>query len=243
MLGSESEPPRRSLAFRVFILVSIIVIFTYALWHFILPLFWKYEKLEIFSHYWMANSQGEVKQLVIVFKNNGSQESTLEEVWFDGVLVNSADWESWSGERTLEPKFTNTFYIVPEGLTFEKRQDYNLTIVTARKDRFNFTLNVNEDNIKTEKVKINQCYFYRWPPGSHDKFIGIEVKSFGNIVVIIKEVFIDGASFSVSPRLWLDNFHSTDDIEISFPWKEGSTYTITIETVAGSTYEITATAD
>jgi hypothetical protein len=168
---------------------------------------------------------------------------TIEEVWLDEVLVDSADWKSCSGEITLEPKSTNTFYMAPKDLTFEKGQDYNLTVVTSRKKQFNFTLNVNENNTKLEKVKINQCYFYHWPPTSHDKFVGIEVQSFGDINVIVKEVWIDSASFIVSPGLWLNQFHSTNNIEISFPWKKGSTYNITIETVAGSAYQVNATAD
>lgn len=248
MIGlAESEnKPRRDLVFCFFVLFCIIVIFAYVFWYFVLPFLWRYEKLDISpysSYYWVANSRGEVKQLIIVFRNNGTEDLTIEELMVDEVLVDSADWESWSSERTLEPKSTNTFYMAPKNLMFENGRDYILTIVTSRRNYFNFTLNVNKDNTKTEKVEIKQCYFYHWPPMSHDKFIGIEVKSFGDINVIIKEVWIDSASFSVSPRLWLNQFHSTDDIEISYPWKEGSTYTITIETVAGSTYEITATAD
>jgi len=243
-LAESENQPRRNLVFYFFVLFCTIVIFAYVLWYFVLPFFWGYEKLDMFpDYYWVANSRGEIKQLVIVFKNNGTQKLTIEEVWLDDVLVDSADWKSWSGERTLEPKSTNTFYMAPKDLTFEKGRDYNLTMVTARNNHFSFTLNVNEDNTKTEKVKIEQCYFYHWPPTSNDKFIGIEVKSFGDINVIIKEVWIDSVSFSVSPRLWLNQFHSTDDIEISFPWKKGSTYNITIQTVAGSTCQVTATAD
>jgi len=244
---SESEnKPRRDLAFRFFVLFCIIIIFVYVLWYFILPFLLGYEKLEISSYcpyYWVANSREEIKQLVIAFKNVGTQHLTIEEMWVDEVLVDSADWESWSGGCTLESESGNTFYIVSKSFMFENGQDYNLTVVTSRKNQFNFTLNVNEDNTNTEKVKVSECYFYYWPPQSNNKVAGIQVESLGGTDVIIKEVWIDDASFDVSPRLWLHEFHSSSGIQISFQWKKGSSYTVTVKTVAGNTCEITATAD
>jgi len=245
MAGAEGKP-RRDLTFKVFVALSLIVIFMYVFWYFVLPFFWGYEKLEISSycpHYWVVNSRGEIKQLVIAFENIGTQDLTIEEMWVDEVLVDSTDWESRSGERTLESESGNTFYMVSKSFMFENGQDYNLTVVTARKNKFNFTLNINENNTKTEKVKISECYFYYWPPLSNNKVVGMQVESLGGTDVIIKKIWIDDASFDVSPRLWLHEFHSSSGIQISFQWKKGSTYTVTVKTVAESTYEITATAD
>jgi len=241
---SESEnKPRRDLTFCFLILFCIVIIFAYILWYFVLPFFWSYEKLDMFlDYYWVANSREEIKQLVIVFKNNGTQDLVIGEIWIDGMPVDPGDWRGHFG-GVIQPEYTRTVYVAPESLMFENGMDYNLTVVTSRKSHFSFTLNVNKNNTRTEKVQIKECYFYCWPPTSYDKFIGIEVISFGDINVIVKEVWIDSASFIVSPGLWLNQFHSTDDIEISFPWKKGSTYSITIETVAGSAYQVNATAD
>lgn len=242
MVETGSEPPRKGLRFKVIVFIGIIVIvFTFVFWYFVLPFILKYERLDLFSYYWVANSREEIRQLVIIFINNGTQDLTINEVWINEFLVNQTDWEAYFG--TIQPEYGTTVYVAPEDLTFENDRDYNLTLVTSRKNRFNFMLTVDEDNTKIENVTITGCYFYHRPPLSKNKVVGIQVESLGSTDVIIKKAWIDGASFNVSPRLWLHKFHSSDGIEISFPWKRGSTYTVTVETVAGSTYEIRATAD
>ena len=244
MVESENKR-RRGWLFYFFVLFCIIVIFAYVLWYFILPFFWSYEKLEILpysSYYWVANFRGEVKQLIIVFVNNGTKLLTLEEVWIDGVPVALADW-GCPYDKILGPGDTTKVYVAPESYLFENGTDYNLTVVTSTKNQFNFTLNVNENNTRPEKVEIKKCDFYYWPPTSYHAFIGIEVKISGDINVIIRKAWINGTFFSVSPQLWLYKSKSTGYIELSFPWKEGSIYNVTIETLAGSTCQFIATAD
>lgn len=155
--------------------------------------------------------------------------------------MDPADWEGWTG-RLLEQKTTGTFYVAPKNLTFESGRDYNLTVITSRKNRFSFTLNVNENNIRNEKIEITKCSFYYWPPGSWEEEIRIEVKNIGGTAVIIKKTWIDSTLFHVSPLLRLDMFHSEDGIELSFPWKDDETYIVFIETVAGSIIQKTVTA-
>lgn len=245
-LSESKNKPRRDWVFYFFVLFCIIIIFAIVLWYFVLPFFWSYEKLDIspyVSYYWVANSRGEVRQLVIVLENNGTQVLTMEEVWIDGVPVVLADWGCDPG-KTIRPEYATHVYVAPESYLFENGTDYNLIVVTSRKNQFNFTLNVNENNTRLEKVEIKHCYFYDWPPPYFENpIVGIEVEIFGDIDVIIKEAWINSTFFSLSSQLWLDKFHSTGEFELSFPWKEGSTYNITIETVAGSTCQVTAIAD
>jgi len=243
MVETGSEPPRKGLRFKVIVFIGIIVIvFTFVFWYFVLPFILKYESLDLFSYYWVANSREEIRQLVITFINNGTQDLTINEVWINEFLVNQTDWGAYF-DTTIQPEYGTTVYVVPEDLTFESNRDYNLTLVTSRKNRFNFMLTVDEDNTKIENVTITGCYFYHWPPLSGNKVVGIEVKSLGSTDVIIKRVWIDGASFIISPPLWLDKFHDSGDIEMSFPWERGLTYTVSVETMAGGVYGIRATAD
>jgi len=242
--------PRRGLRFKVFVALVLIAVLIGALWFFVLPYLFAYEKLDLVVlpghsnpwYYWVTNSKGEVRQLTIGFKNSGTEELKVKEIWINGTLVDSADWGGYFG-KTIEPEHTTTVYVAPGNLTFKKGTSYNLTVVTSRRNRFNFTLCVKDYNTKLEKVKISGCYFYYWPPDSNHKVIGIEVKDLSGTDVIIKEVFINGSSFIVSPRLWLYEFSSEGDIEISYPWKKGMTYTVTVKTVAGSRFEVNKTAE
>lgn len=145
--------------------------------------------------------------------------------------------------KTLKPEYTTTVYVAPINFNFENDTKYILTVVTSRRNKFNFTLCVNDYNTKLEKVEISGCYFYHWPPFSANKVIRIEVRVPSCTDAIIKKVFIDDASFDESPRLWLDELTSEGDIEIPYPWEKGMTYTVMVKTLAGSTYEIRATAD
>jgi len=233
----------QELKFKIAVLVVVAVISGYVLWYFILPLALRYEKLDMFSdYYWVVNSKDEIRQLVISFKNNGTQDLTITEVWINGFLINSTDWGGYFG-AAIQSSLTNTFYVAPRDLIFESSQTYNFTVVTSSRNCYTFTLQVDENNTRNEKVKISECHFYHIPPLSGEPVIGIQVEDLGGTDVIVKEVWIDDAFYSVEPRLWLHTFYSSAGIQMNFPWREGETYTVKIKTVAGSTAEITATAD
>jgi hypothetical protein len=239
----ESKPSRGDLKFKVIVLVGIIMVCGYILWYFVLPSIGKYEKLGVRSYYWVANTHDEAKQLVVVLLNNGTQSLTIDEVWVDGFKVNSSDWEGYTGGRELDPKDGDYFYVVPRNVTLQNGLDYNLTVVTSSKNHYSFILNISEGNTRAENVTISGCYFYYFPPDSWDPYVGIQVDNFGGTDMIIKTMRINGQTFTVNPRLWLDSSHSSSGVQQLFSWVEGYTYTVEIETIAGSTVSITAKAD
>ena len=104
-------------------------------------------------------------------------------------------------------------------------------------------LSVSAHNTKTENVTITECHFYHWSLGSGNPKVGIEVMNVQHTDVIIKKVWINETLHIVAPHVWLRTFDNSGDVEISFQWKTGLNYTVTIETAAGSTATVTATAD
>jgi len=231
----------KSWTFKVAVILMLIVI-AVLLVYLLVPFLLQFERLDLFSYSWVANSKEEVKQLVITLINNGTQDLEIKEIWVNGVLVDPANWAGYFG-GSIDPTHTRRIYVAPKNTTFERGQNYNLTIVTSRKNHYSFLLNLNENNTKNENVKITNCDFYHWPPGSFDTKIGVRVTNLGASDVIIKKAEINGVLFDISPRIWLDVSNSEDSFEVAFPWVEGLNYTIAIETVAGNKYETIATAD
>jgi hypothetical protein len=231
----------KSWTFKVAVILMLIVI-AVLLVYLLVPFLLQFERLDLFSYSWVANSKGEIKQLVIVLINNGTEDLTMKEVWVGRILVELADWEGNFGSTVL-PEHSTHVYVASKNMTFERGQDYNLTIVTSRENHYSFLLNLNENNTENENVQITNCDFYHWPPGSGDTKIGVRVTNLGASDVIIKKAEIDGVLFDISPRIWLGVSNSEDSFEVAFPWVEGLNYTIAIETVAGNKYETIATAD
>jgi hypothetical protein len=206
----------------------------------------RYEKLVISSYppyYWVANSKAEIRQIVLFFLNNGTQELTMKDIWIDGRSVNSTDWKSYFGS-TIRPTYTATVYVAPNNLTFERDQDYNLTVVTARNNRFTFLLEVGEGLIRTENVTITRCDFYHWPPPwFSDPRIGLGVIDKGGTDVIITEVRVNGTAYNILDNPWIDESEANTYLRVSAPWQSGKTYNIEIETIIGNTYNFVATAE
>lgn len=239
--------PYKVLSFKNIVLITVtVIIVSCVLWFVVLPFILRYEKLVISpysSYYWVANSKAEINQVVLVFLNNGTQESTIKDIWIDGASVNSADWRSYYGS-TMQPTESTTVYVAPNNLTFERDQDYNLTIVTARNNRFTFLLEVSEGLIRTENVTIAKCDFYHWPPPwFSDPRIGLDIINKGRTDVIIKEVRVNGTAYSILDNPWICRSEADTYLRVSAPWESGKTYNIEIETIIGNTYNFVATAE
>jgi len=242
MVGVEGKPPSKDLKFRIVVIVGIAVISGYILWFFVLPLVGRYERLDVLRYYWAKNNRGEIRLLVVDMDNNGTQDLIVSEIWVDGVRLENDSWEGWFG-ITVRPLYGETFYVAPKDFLFEMGRDYNLTVVASSGRQYSFVLNVNENNTRTENLKITGVYFYHVPPVTGGEVIGVEVQDLGGTDIIIREALINGSLYTVSPRFDLWSGHSFDGFEIGFPWKKGENYTVTIETIAGTTANYTATAD
>jgi len=242
MVEVEGKAPKKDVRFRIIVIIGLIAISGYTFYYFILPMLGKYESLYLFSYCWVANSHGEIRQLVVVPLNNGTEDVTLADVQIDGVRVSNDSWEGFFG-NTIQPTYSTNIYVTLENFTIENGKHYNFTIVTSRKNHFNFLLNVNENNTKTEAVKISGVYFYHVPPITGGPVIGVGVQDLGGTDVIIKKALINDANYTLSPRVWLSETDTLEGFEVSFPWKKGENYTVTIETVIGTTANCTATAD
>jgi hypothetical protein len=239
----ESKSSHADLKLKIIVSFFIVVICGYALWYFVLPFVGKYEKLGVHSYYWVANMHGEVRQLIAVLLNNGTQSLAVDEIWVDGSRVGSSDWGEWEGGHELNPKDGVGFYVVPGNVTLQNGLHYNLTVVTSSKNHYGFMLNMSASNTRTENVSISGPYFYHIPLLTGDPYIGVQVDDLGGTDMIIKIIRINGQTFTVNPPLWLESSYRSSGIQNLFSWVKGHTYTVEIETIAGSTANVTAKAD
>jgi hypothetical protein len=143
----------------------------------------------------------------------------------------------------VRSSYSETFYVAPKDFLFQMGQSYNLTVVASSRRQYSFILNVNDSDTRTENVTITGVYFFHVPPLTGDPVIGVEVQDLGGTDIIIREVLINGSSYTVSPRFMLTRSNNPNGFEIGFPWEKGEAYTITIETIAGTTANYTTTAD
>lgn len=249
MSTSDGKPPHRDLKFRITVLIGIVVISGYITWYFVLPLTGKYEKLQLYSYYWVNNSRNETKQLVVRLLNNGTQTLTINNILIDGSEINLTSGEIWLDGRGFLPKNVATIIVVPRTFLFQYGRSYNFTIVTLAQSHYNFMLEVNENNTRTERLRISDCTLFEWPPDSTAvKYIGVEVTLLENTFAIVKTVYIDDYAWTidkfawtVSPPLWLSVNHNPDEITLKYAWIVTHVYNITIETVAGTTAQFNAT--
>jgi len=235
ILAVQGETSRKDWTFRKILPFSIfIVIVGCILWFFITPLIW-YEKVIVSYYYWVINNRGTIGQLVVQLGNNGTLDFALNEVWINDIGMDDDSW-TLSGWRVV---------VFPKNIIFESGQGYNFTLLTSRK-HYSFTFEVNVGNTKTEDLRITGCYFYTWPitgPYPEKPYVGIEVNDVSATDLIVKKVWINDTLYDLNPYLWLTSIHTTHGIEILYEWKTGLNYTVTIETAAGSTATVIATAD
>jgi hypothetical protein len=241
MVGVEGKPPSKDLKVRIAIIVMIVIILGFVLWFFVLPFFERHEMLYIVRYYWVKNNLGEIRMLVVDWGNNGTQDLTVSEVWVNGARLGNDFWGGWFGVTVLHMN-GNRFYVAPNDLLFQVGQSYNLTIVSSSKRQYSFMLNVNENNTKTENITISALYFYHEPPLTGGPVIGMDVQNVGDTDIIIREVLVNGSSCTLPSQFMLDSSEGSGGFYVGFPWKTGENYTVTVETIAGTTASRTGTA-
>jgi len=245
MSNVESQSVFKNRKSRIIAVAIIAIASGVVLWFVVLPFLLRYENLYIYSYYWVVNNHGKIGQLILDLRNNGTQDATIAEIWINGVRVDKDRWGGYFG-IVVRPKYGEGIFVAPKGFGFESGQTYNLTISTVSGKHYSFLLEVNVDNTKSEDVAIAGCYFYTWPimgPYPEKPYVGIEVKDVSATDLIVKKVWINDTLYELNPYLWLVSYHTTRGIEILYEWKTGLNYTVTIETAAGSTATVTATAD
>jgi len=202
----------------------------------------RFERLEIYRFFgWTANSDGEIRQASFDFFNNGTKYLTIEEIWVNGTLIHSYEWGCYYGS-TLEPKGDTRVFVAPEKAIFENGKTHNFTIGTSSGNNFSFIIKIDDESIKLENLTIKDWHFGILPqsgvPGGY-RYISVRVKNPGDTPVIITKVDVNGTTFY--KEQWI-NPHTLNAIMVDYEWRVG-TYHIYIETAAGSTYIITATAE
>jgi hypothetical protein len=237
---------RDSWAFRILVIIAVFAV-VMVLIEVIIPILTAFEKLELYSYYWVENSQGEIRQLMVVLQNNGTAYSVVESMRFGDVLVNTTEWGGWAagnpgGGDVGGLSSTREFYIAPSSLVFQRNKVYNLTIVTSKKRSLSFSLETDESSTRKENITITSCNFYHWPPPHFETpCIELEVTNWGGTDVIMKEITIEGAPLPIEEGTWL--YKGQELLHAVLFWRSGQTYHIEIKTAVGNTYAFDATPD
>lgn len=239
----KSETSRRSLKYKVFIMILISSVSAFVFLFFVVPLLTGYENLYLSGfEAWTINSEGEARQATFILWNNGTQDVTISKVWVNGTLLESKEWGSFFG-GAIKPTYTRTLYAAPKEIVFMIGLSYNFTLGTSRGNHFSFFLEVDESQAKQENLTITNVYFNVWPPNwNYD--IGIVAKNVGGTLTVVTRVTVvdemdNNWTFETKQWFFPGESHA---VVANVNWREGVTYYITIETVVGNTYETTSTS-
>lgn len=225
----------------VVLAVLFLIVATIFVYQLIIEPLMRFERLEIFRFFgWTANSDGEIRQASFHFFNNGTKDLSICEIWVDGTFMKPGEWGCYFGS-TLESETGERVFIAPEEVIFENGKNHNFTIGTSSGNRFSFIIEVDEESIKPENLTIIDYNFGHLPQSGLDeyRYVGVRVRNFGDTPVIVTKVEIDEIAFN--KKQWV-NPHTLDAIMVDYEWRVGD-YVIHIETAAGNTYDIPATAE
>jgi hypothetical protein len=221
------------------VLVALVLVVVGVYVYEVIEVLMRFERLEIFRFFgWTANSDGEIRQVSFHLFNNGTRDLEISKVWVNGTLMSNREW-GWRFGPMLDAKTGEWVFIAPQEVVFECGKSYNFTIGTSSGNRFPLIIRVDEESVKPENLTIIDWHFGKWPPLSGKGIISVRVKNLGETTAIVTRVEVNGTIFN--KKMWVPA-QTRHAVIVDYGWRVG-TYLIHIETAAGNTYEITATAE
>lgn len=255
----EVEEKRRSLwqGRKVKLLVAIVVVVV-LVWFsvpYIEELF-KYERLDLYDYWWTINSEGNISQVTLHLRNNGTKKLKITKVFINQTEVNPPDWGTrWP---RLSPRTGATVYVAPGFMVFEEEAAYNITVGTEAGNFFSYVISVEDgDGLGPEECNIKGGGFLdlRYWGGPIFAWVGFE--NHGSFSVAVVEGWINGTPYDIRrvwkapgefafSRVWVRPGAvgpSARAIDFYFVYTEGVTYNFTLRTSCGNVYTRIATAD
>ena len=203
----------------------------------------KREGLKLYSCWWTRNSEGNITQATLRLYNNGTKRLTISQVSVNQTMVDSTDWDC--GGKKYDPRTSTWMYISPKSMTFEEGSAYNLTVGTEAGGRFSYVVEVEGENVFQEEFSIKWVSFYDWRYWGDPLFADVCVENHHHtLYVVVTERRINGTPFGTE-KFWIR--HTTEKegswcIPFIFNWTRAATYTFTLRTACGNTYNYTKTA-
>lgn len=240
------KKPRRNWRFigGVSLLLAMFIgLLIYMLVYMVLPPLLTHEQLILWNFVgWTSDFSGKVRQSTLILVNNGTRRLTINSFRANGTLLNSTDL-LFDGGLTLDPKGGigpqgTRVAIVPKSFVFGGGASYNFTVGTASGNHYSFVLKCDEASIKPENLTIIEGDFVPGP----DMHITVHYRNSGERPFIVTGVYLDGVQRAATFTDYWTWPGGEDAVIIWYIWKSEETYTITIKTAVGNTYETTMTA-
>jgi hypothetical protein len=224
--------------------LAAVVVLTAALFWVVIPFIqelFKYEQLTFHDYWWTRNSGGNISMVTLHLQNNGTKTLTISDVFVNQTHVEPTRWDSTN--EILPSEFWSWMYIAPQGMVFEEDSAYNLTVGTEAGNSFSYVVKVEEDDVSQEEFNIKYVSFNDWRYYGDPLFADICVENHHNYVVVT-ERRINGTPFGTE-KYWIRPTTEEEGglcISFIFNWTGGTTYTFTLRTACGNTYNYTKTA-
>jgi hypothetical protein len=204
----------------------------------------KYEQLTLHNYWWTRNSVGDISMVTLVLQNNGTKRLTMTKVFINGTMIDPTDWDCRSG-KIYSPRTWAWMYIAPEFTAFQEGAAYNLTVNTESGGRFSYVVKVEEEDVFQEEFNIQSVDFTDWRYWGDPLFADVCVENHHHTVyVVVTERWINGSLFD-SKKFWIKPNTVGGKalcIPFIFNWTQAATYTFTLRTACGNTYNYTKTA-
>jgi hypothetical protein len=200
----------------------------------------KVESLELTSYWWTRNAAGDISLVTIRLRNNGTRTVHLNAVFINTTRTPTIQWAINS--QALPPEWSASMYAAPEGPRFVEGAVYNLTLESAGGTAWAFRILVDAAHVGPETFAIRGVSFFDWRAFGDPLFADVCVENHDARMVAVVARRINGTLLDTK-RFWI---RPTGDsalcIHFIFNWVENVTYTFTLETACGNTYNYTKTA-
>jgi hypothetical protein len=200
----------------------------------------KFESLELTSYWWTRNAAGAISLATIRLRNNGTKTVRPTDVFVNTTRIPPIQWAINS--QALPPEWSASMYVAPEGSGFVEGAVYNLTVHSAGGGVWTFWVPVDAAHVGPETFAIRGVSFFDWRAFGDPLFADVCVENHDAIMAVVVARRINGTLLDTK-RFWI---RPTGDsalcIHFIFNWVENATYTFTLETACGNTYNYTKTA-
>lgn len=245
--GQNGAQRRQWLSLRRFILLLVVVAVVAGLlvWV-VIPYIHelqKFESLELTSYWWTRNAAGDISLATIRLRNNGTKTVHLTDVFVNTTRLPTAQWAINS--QALPPEWSASMYVAPEGFAFMDGAVYNLTLESTGGCSWAFLMLVDAATVGPEIFTIRSVSFHDWRDVGQPLFAYVcVVNDHETTPVVVVERYVNGTRLDPG-ALWITPYRYIKDtlcIPCIFNWVENVTYTFTLTTACGNTYNYTKTA-
>ena len=232
---------------RLFALIMVVVVLAAVLMWVVVPYVqeqFKREGLKLYSCWWTRNSEGNITQATLRLYNNGTKRLTISKVFVNQTEIDTTDWGCQYG-LVYDPRSAAWMYVAPQSMAFQEGTAYNLTVGTEAGGRFSYMVEVEGEDVFQEEFSIKWVSFYDWRYWGDPLFADVCVENHHHtLYAVVTERRINGSLFGAE-RYWIPAGTVGGEalcIPFIFNWTRAATYTFTLRTACGNTYNYTKTA-